>query len=142
MSLADERWRIILHMNWKAQMVPILVNGLPTKKTLAGRDAKSFANMPMPSPEQIAAISPYAQIQRGNYRTPTFIMHGTDDDLVPCSMSRETIAALEAKGVECGIACPEGAKHLFDTFPSEDPTGTGIAAVKEGYEFLWRQFAL
>ena len=142
MGLADERWRIILHMNWKAQMVPILVNGLPSKKSLLGRDANSFKHMAMPSEEQIAAISPYAQILRGNYRTPTFIMHGTDDDLVPYQQSQNTMKALREKGVACGIANPQSAKHLFDTFPDEDPAGTGAAAVQEGYTFLLRQFGL
>ena len=52
-------------------------------------------------------------------------------------MSQESIAALKATGVECGIACPVGARHIFDMFPSEEGT-----AVKEGYKFLWRQFGL
>jgi len=142
MGLADERWRIILHMNWKAQMVPILVNGLPSKSKLGARDAESFEKLPMPNEEQIAAISPYAQILKGNYRTPSFIMHGTDDDLVPCEQSARTISALERMGVRCGMARPEHAKHLFDTFPSEDPAGTGAAAVQEGYDFLFQQFGL
>ncbi|KAL8705671.1 MAG: hypothetical protein Q9225_008015 [Loekoesia sp. 1 TL-2023] len=142
MSLSDERWRIILHMNWKAQMIPILLHGLPSKNSLAGRDPDTFKSLPMPSKQEIASISPYAQIEKGNYRTPTFIMHGTDDDLVPCEQSRETIKKLRQNGVECGIAAPEGAKHLFDTFESEGPEGTGRRAIEEGYAFLFRQLGL
>ena len=138
MGVADPRWRVILHMNWKAQMVPILINGLPNKKKLRGRNADSFTNMVMPSKDQIASISPYAQIELGNYRTPTFIMHGTEDDLVPCRQSMNTIAALKRKGVDCGLGIASGARHLFDTFPSDDPAGTGVAVVREGYEFLMK----
>ena len=125
-------------------MVPILINGLPSKKSLinSGQDPEYFKSLPTPSKDQIASISPYAQIELGNYRTPTFIMHGTDDDLVPCEQSKNTIVALRGMGVECGIATPHGAKHLFDTFASEDPMGSGVEAVKEGYEFLFRQFGM
>jgi dipeptidyl aminopeptidase/acylaminoacyl peptidase len=69
-------------------------------------------------------------------------VHGTDDDLVPCEQSRDTIDALRKIGVECGISIPVGAKHLFDMFPSEDPMGTGAEAVREGYEFLSTQLGL
>ena len=53
-----------------------------------------------------------------------------------------TIEALRGKGVECGMANPQGAKHLFDTFSSEDQMGTGGEAVREGYEFLFRLFGV
>lgn len=132
-------------MNWKAQWLPILINGLPSKKKLAihlTKDPESFKSLPMPSKEQIASISPHAQIQLGTYRTPTYLMHGIDDDLVPYEQSRITIAALRRIDVDCGIAVPVGAKHLCDMFPSEHPTGTGAEAVREGYEFLFTQFEL
>ena len=69
-------------------------------------------------------------------------MHGTDDDLVPCEQSWVTVEALREKGVQCGIARAEGARHLFDTFASEDPRGTGVEAVREGYAFLGKVFGL
>lgn len=123
-------------------MVPILINGLPSKEKLHGRKAESFTNMTMPSRRQIASISPYAQIELGNYQTPTFIMHGTEDDLVPCQQSVDTIAALKRKGVDCGVGLASGARHLFDTFASDDPAGTGGAVVQEGYEFLMKHSRL
>lgn len=60
-------------------------------------------------------------------------MHGTADDLVPCEQGWETTETLRQKGVECGIAAPEGGKRLFNTFKSEDP---------EGYAFPFRQVGL
>ena len=146
MGLDDERWRIILHMNWKSQMVPILVNGLPSKSKLAktpnAPSPESFKNLPYPTKEQIFQISPIAQIEAGNYKTPTFIMHGSDDDLVPCNQSQRTVEMLQRKGVKAGIAVAKGAKHLFDIFASEDPTGTGKKAVEEGYRFLEGVFGI
>ncbi len=127
-------------------MVPILINGLPSKSklvsTTSNTDPESYKSLPMPSKEQIASINPYAQIQMGNYKTPTFIMHGTDDDLVPCEQSWKTVEALREKGVQCGIARAKGARHLFDTFASEDPRSTGVEAVREGYAFLGKVFGL
>ena len=119
-------------------MVPILINGLPSKKKLDGRSAASFTNMAMPSKDQIASISPFAQIELGNYQTPTFIVHGSEDDLVPCQQSLDTITALKKKGVDCGVGVASGARHLFDIFDNADPSGTGAASVREGYEFLMK----
>ena len=89
----------------------------------------------MPSSEEIQAISPLAQIRKGNYRTPTYIIHGTEDDLVPCSQSEETIKALKEQGVKAGFYRLEGAEHLFDTFGT-DHGGGGERAVREAYQWL------
>lgn len=143
MTLKDERWRIIIHYNWRAQLVPILVTGLPTKAK-ATNDSTIVKNidhwqaLPMPPTEDIQAVSPYAQIVKGNYRTPTFLVHGDCDDLIPWRQSCETVEALRAGGVEAGLAVPRGAGHAFDLWGGEDPAGTGWAAVREGYDFLGR----
>ncbi|KAI9884810.1 MAG: Type I Iterative PKS [Watsoniomyces obsoletus] len=138
MDLSDPRWRIILHMNWKAQMLPILINGLPSKKKLelTGKDAKEYYTMKMPSSEEIASINPYDQILRDNYRTPTYLIHGTDDDLIPWQQSKLVHDALVKKGVNAGISILEGGKHYFDTFTNDGLEG-GWEAIKEGFEFLF-----
>ncbi len=136
MSLSDPRWRIILHMNWKAQMLPILINGLPSKKKLAGKDPKAYYAMEMPSSEEIAAINPYDQILRGNYRTPTYLIHGTEDDLIPWQQSKKVHDALVDRGVPAGISVLEGGQHYFDTF-TNDSLGGGWNAIMEGFNFLF-----
>ncbi|KAK3938475.1 Methylphloroacetophenone synthase [Diplogelasinospora grovesii] len=138
MSLSDPRWRIIIHYNWKAQLVPLLITGLPGKTVAAARGG-GFESLSMPAPEAIRAASPFAQIVAGDYHTPTFIVHGDRDDLIPCQQSRDTIEALRAAGVEAGFAVPRGAGHAFDLWSDEDPQGTGWAAIQEGYDFVCRR---
>lgn len=102
-SPPDPRLLIIQHMNHSAQTLPILLNGLPSKP-----NAHLLDSLPLPSPHQIASINPYAQISLGNYTTPTFVCHGTEDDLVPGRQSVKTIQILRGKGVECGIGLAKG----------------------------------
>ena len=138
LSLKDPRWIVILHMNWKAQMLPILLNGLPSKRKAAstGKDLTSWSHMEMPDPEHVRAISPYAQILAGNYRTPTYIIHGTAADMIPWQQSQRTIDALASQGVAAGMYLLEGAEHLFDTFGT-DRLGGGDEAIITGYEWLF-----
>lgn len=122
MSLADPRWRFVLHMNWKANTTAFLLGGV-------GND-----NNNEPSASAIASISPMAQIRRGTYRTPTFLIHGRPDDMIPWEQSQRTVDALRAKGVEARLEVVEGARHLFDTFPER-----GVefeTQVRMGYEWL------
>lgn len=128
MSLEDPRWRIIIHYNWKAQLVPVLVNGLPPKSRSGSRNVEE---LPMPPVEKIQAVSPFAQIVKGTYRTPTFIIHGELDDLIPWQQSRDTIEALKKQGVTAGLATPY-AGHAFDLWGDE----TDWSSVMEGYDFL------
>ncbi|KAK3680862.1 hypothetical protein B0T22DRAFT_524224 [Podospora appendiculata] len=139
MSLRDERWRLIIHYNWNAQLVPLLIKGLPSKaKALATKTpTESLRNLAMPSLDEIRAVSPYGQIILGHYQTPTFMVHGLRDDLIPWEQSRRTIEALRERGVEAHMATPD-AGHAFDLFRAEDPMGTGWAAVDEGYAFVCR----
>ena len=84
--------------------------------------------------EKIVKISPHAQIVKGNYRTPTFLVHGTADELIPWQHSRQVVDALEARGVKSGLYLLEGAEHLFDTFPPS--LGYGSEAIQAGYDFF------
>lgn len=138
MSLKDVRWRFILHMNWKAQTLPLLLNGLPKKDTAhgTGRKPKNWYSMEMPDQKRVRSISPYAQILEGNYRTPTYIIHGTADDMIPWQQSQKTIDALKRQGVAAEIYVLEGAEHLFDTFGT-DRLGGGDEAIGAGYEWLF-----
>ena len=126
MSLSDPRWPFVLHMNWRAQTLPFLLHG----------PSSSSPSTPAPQPtqSQIRSISPFAQIRSGAYRTPTFLIHGRPDDLIPWQQSARTIEALRDSGVEAGIEVVEGARHLFDTFPE---IGVDFEpAVERGYRWL------
>jgi acetyl esterase/lipase len=134
MAPQDPRSRIVLHMNWKGQFMPVLLRGLPHADTVADAEAQALLCQPQPPLEEIQRASPYAQIRKGNYHTPTFIIHGTEDDLIPWKQSVRTIEALKAQGVRADIAAPEGKIHLFDMY--RDPDGSSWEVVRKGYEFL------
>ncbi|MCJ1428873.1 hypothetical protein MMC29_006784 [Sticta canariensis] len=136
MALSNPRSRIVLHMNWHGQTLPVLLHGLPSRKKKAtGVEMRSLRSMDQPSQEDIISISPLAQILRGNYRTPPFLVHGTRDDLIPWQQSQTTYAALISKGINAGINVLEDAVHFFDL--SRDHDGEGWRAVQEGYDFLF-----
>ena len=140
MAPSDPRSRIILHMNWKGQTLPVLLNGLPCRLASASQTTNANANtkytdLPQPSDESIASISPLAQVEGNTYRTPTYLIHGTRDDLIPWQQSQEFIEALRAKGVNAGLEIVEGKSHLFDMF--RDPDGKGWESVRRGYEFCF-----
>lgn len=141
MAPQDARSRICLHMNWKGQTLPILLHGLQKHHDLAS--PPSIINT-----DQIRRISPLAQIRRGAYATPTFILHGTKDDLIPWEQSQRTYEALCEAGVEAQIRIVDGAVHLFDLAAGNGKGKArdgqqggeegGRLAVREGYEFLRR----
>jgi acetyl esterase/lipase len=95
---------------------------------------KNWNALPQPTLEEIIPCSPLAQIVRGNYQTPTFMIHGTNDDLIPWEQSQGTFDALLNEGVEAGLVLVEGAPHICDL--SSNPASEGWKAVLKGYEFL------
>ncbi|KAF2004767.1 ketoacyl-synt-domain-containing protein [Amniculicola lignicola CBS 123094] len=137
-SVADPRSRIVLHMNWKGQTLPILLDGLPPKSRVSSEEQESFLSLPQPATDRVVAISPCSQIRLGNYKTPTFLVHSDEDDLVPLQQARDTFEALKSTGVECGISVVDGVPHLFDLYRDKED-GRCWGAVKEGYEFLCKK---
>ena len=140
MSSSDARSRLVLHMSWKAQTVPILLNGLPSKHQLGHAGVCALDQLEEPPRDDVIQISPRAQVSRGNYHTPTYLIHGSADDLVPWQQSQGTYEALIQWGIPAGISLVEGAVHLFDLY--RDPEGKSWAAVERGYKFLFQQAML
>ncbi|KAI0015267.1 putative polyketide synthase [Xylariomycetidae sp. FL0641] len=146
MSPDDPRSRIALHMNWTGRCLRVLLNGLAGDSQAAIRPPNDALGvpmdptdaLPMPSHEQIRAVSPLAQIQEGVYRVPTFLIHGTKDDLVPWEQSLRTHEALQRQGVAAEIRILDGAVHLFDMYRSYDNDGRAKKAIQDGYSFLRR----
>lgn len=142
MAPSDPRSRVALHMNWKGRTLRVLLNKLSRRQALnssGGGDPTD--DLPDPTLEHIQSVSPLAQIRRGAYQVPTFIIHGTKDDLIPWEQAVRTYEALRQKDVSAEIRILEGAAHLFDLYRSYEEDENAIRAVKEGYEFLWRHVA-
>lgn len=141
MSLQDPRSRIVLHMNWEGQALPILLNGLSSKSSLAAHDSKTekeYLSLPQPSRERIVSISPASQIRLGNYKVPTYLIYGTEDDLIPWQQMQDTYQALVDQGVEAELSILEGAVHLFD-LTKNNRASKEWKTVLDGYEFLFRK---
>lgn len=142
MAPSDPRSRIALHMNWKGRTLRILLNQLSRRQALSdsvGVDPTD--DLPDPTLEQIQSVSPLAQIECGAYRVPTFIIHGTKDDLIPWHQAARTYEALRQKNVTAEIRILEGTEHLFDLYQSYESDENAMQAVKDGYEFLRRHVA-
>lgn len=133
-SVKDPRVRMILHINWKAQTLPIIMNGLPNKKEAAENPDIDWNALPQPSLETIKAHSPRAHIILGDYQVPTFFIHGTADDLIPWQQSQRTHQTMVEKGLVTGLVLLEGAPHICDS--SVNPESDGWKATLKGYEFI------
>ncbi|KAL9095875.1 MAG: hypothetical protein Q9165_001872 [Trypethelium subeluteriae] len=130
----DLRSRVVLHMNWHGQTLPVLFRGLPSGQSVASQDAISFNQLKQPPREDIVRASPYAQIVRGNYKSSTHIVFGTKDDLIPWQQAQRTVEAMKDAGIESGFTLAPDQIHLFDMY--RDPDGKRWRYVIEGYKFL------
>jgi acetyl esterase/lipase len=134
-SIHDARTRIVLHINWKAQTLPIILNGLPSRKTAAEHsDVKDWNALPQPSLDIIRAASPRAHVDQGSYNVPTFFIHGTADDLIPWQQSQGTYQTMVDNGIDTGLVLLEDGPHICDL--SSDPKSDGWKAVLKAYDFL------
>lgn len=87
------------------------------------------------SKEQLDSINPLAQLQLGKYLVPTFFIHGSEDEVVPCDMSVAFERALSARSVESGISVVQGKGHVCD-LGVEVGSQAWQRGVGAGYEFL------
>ncbi|KAI8633671.1 hypothetical protein F5Y19DRAFT_489120 [Xylariaceae sp. FL1651] len=133
MNKEDSRSRIALHMNWYGMTLPMLIHGLKNKSNRAKQGPPSFAPV---TREDIQAISPLAQVRKGSYNTPNFIIHPENDDLIPWQQVQRTAEEMARRGIEVQFRLVRGANHLFDMHPRYEERKEAKQAVIAGYEFL------
>ncbi|KUI73927.1 Conidial yellow pigment biosynthesis polyketide synthase [Cytospora mali] len=127
---SDPRSRLALYMNTKGRTLDILLGGLDK------RTRKGFKKNPL-NTETLQAVSPLAQINKGKYNVPTFLVHPRLDDLIPWEQSERSIKALQSRGVDAELRIIDGgAPHLFDMYPHGKGYEIGMDAVRAGYSFL------
>ncbi|KAL8820375.1 MAG: hypothetical protein Q9223_001397 [Gallowayella weberi] len=90
---------------------------------------------------QIESVSPIAQLRKGNYNVPTFIVHGSEDEVLPCNMSVAFDKAMRERGMKSGVCVIEGAKHLHD-LGVEEGSEMWAKGVRPGYDFLLRELGI
>ncbi|KAF4780238.1 beta-ketoacyl synthase domain-containing protein [Colletotrichum scovillei] len=133
----DPRSRVVLHMNWHGQTLPVLFRGLPSGLDVPSHAATAYNKLEQPALDEVVRASPYAQIVKGNYKSPTHIVFGTGDDLIPWEQAQRTVDAMRNAGVQSGLTLGPGQPHLFDLF--RDPDGSRWGYVMEGYKFLFEK---
>lgn len=133
MAQSDPRSRLALYMNWHGRTLHVLLGGLDKKTKFLKRE---------PSAEAIAAVSPLARVQRGEYSTPTFIIHPRDDDLIPWNQADRAWREMRKAGVDAELRILDGVPHLFDMARGWQRNKAAKRAVEEGYDFLCRYAGL
>ena len=134
--LTDPRCKIVLHINWKAQTLPVIIGGLVSRRRAATEEAaeKDWGALPQPPIEKIRAVSGRHHIRAGTYRVPTFFVHGMEDDLIPWQQTEETYNELLRAGVPAGLELVADAPHICDL--SSSPDSPGWQATVKGYDFI------
>ncbi|GAW20845.1 hypothetical protein ANO14919_103570 [Xylariales sp. No.14919] len=125
----DPRSELVLSLLKEGNGLSLLLNGISDDGWKRG-----------PHREEIAAISPMAQVRAGTYTIPTYVVHGTEDEIVPFHTAVQFVQALRDQGVEAGLLAVPGARHIHDV---DITVGTDRweAEVAPGYEFLFRKLA-
>lgn len=113
----------------------MLLKGWTRTDKRAGDD-RDLDYLPFLTAEEIQVVSPRYQILAGLYRTPTFLIHGAFDDLVPFAQTESTHSALVTSGEQAKIKVVQEAVHLSDLYPASHSGQQSINAVADGYKFL------
>ena len=118
-SVEDPRSLIVLRMNWQAKTVETLIRGTSRMSLENQRSSGTIER------GYVDAMSPYAQIEKGMYHTPTLLVHGTEDDVVPFTQSSRTVEKLKENGVNGELVMVQDAGHLFD-LQDEETDNEGV----------------
>lgn len=113
----------------------MLLNGLT--KHREDRGAALADLLARVSPSAVASVSPLARVRAGEYTIPTFIAHGTEDEVAPFAAAARLADAmsLRAPHVPCELLSLPGARHLFD-LGLEEGSPEWDSFVAPGYDFL------
>ncbi|KAK8117055.1 uncharacterized protein PG998_005336 [Apiospora kogelbergensis] len=100
----DPRSELVLSLFKEGNGLPLMLHGLPPAGDAAD-DRNAFGNVEDVDPAKVASISPLAQVTSGAYGAmPTFLVHGTEDELVPYESARTFVDALRRAGGRLRVA--------------------------------------
>lgn len=121
----DPRSELVLSLFKEGNGLSIMLNGISDDDWRRKPDSK-----------RVVAISPMAQVRSGKYTTPTFLIHGENDEIVPYHTAKKFATALKEHGVRCGFLGVPGVKHIHD-LNLEPGMEQWKEGVEPGYEFLF-----
>ncbi|KAK4446906.1 BcPKS16, polyketide synthase [Podospora aff. communis PSN243] len=67
-----------------------------------------------PAEERVAAMCPTARLKRGEYKVPTFIIHGEQDEIALFESARGFYEELERRGTKAGFLAVKRGGHIHD----------------------------
>lgn len=135
----DPRSELVLSLFKEGNGLPLLLNGLCTSSA-SSKFNSSWSNPP--SAERIASISPLFYVRTGRYTTPTFVIHGTKDEIVPFRTVEVFVDALKAKGVKGDFSEAKGKRHIYDMDLRPAKGQEWWEGVGVGYDFVFRELSL
>ena len=120
----DPRSELVLSLFKEGNGLPMMLNGISDPNWRR-----------KPEDARIAAISPIAQLRESMYTTPTFLIHGERDEIVPFHTAVKFVDALKNRGIKNGFLAVKGAKHIHD-LNLKPGMPKWEEQVAPGYEFL------
>lgn len=133
MRPGDPRSELVISLFKDGHGLPLLLNGI--------RPSNSKPWFTPPAAHLIATISPLSHLRHGTYTTPTFLIHGTEDEIVPYQSAVTFSEVMREMRVRGGLGEVKGARHEHDLAVREGGKGWW-EAVGIGYDFLFRELGL
>lgn len=127
----DPRSELILNLFSNGNGLSLLLNGF----------TGSTGRLEPPTAAQIQSLSPLAQLRRGSYSTPTFIIHGEEDEVVPYHMSVTFVEEMKAKGLDAEVLVVPRQRHIFD-LALKPGDAHWEKWIEPGYQFLFEHLSV
>lgn len=127
----DPRSELILNLFSGGNGLSLLLNGF----------TGSTKRLEPPTAAQIQSLSPLAQMRGGTYSTPTFIIHGEEDEVVPYHMSVTFVEEMKARGLDAEVLVVPRKRHIFD-LALKPGDAHWEKWIEPGYQFLFENLSV
>ncbi|KXX79217.1 Conidial yellow pigment biosynthesis polyketide synthase [Madurella mycetomatis] len=132
----DARSELVLSLFKDGIGLPLLIHGLTRSAAgVSGSGSRINTLLTPPARELVASISPLSRLRAGEYTVPTYIIHGTADEVVPVEAAERFVSEARARGVRCGFLAVPGGRHVHDV-GVEEGSREWEEGVEGGYRFL------
>jgi acetyl esterase/lipase len=108
MRPSDPRSALVLSMFKEGIGLQLILDGIPPPNSEGDTVFKR------PDAARVESISPLAQVRKGNFCTPTCVVHSKVDNVVSIDSADRFMSALREAGVEHKFVRLDGREHLHD----------------------------